>query len=164
VKHEKYQKKFLRHYDGDLTAKERSQIDQHLVECKNCRELYSGIVKIWKADKSASLMKPPQALWFDLKEKVEKIGMKDQSVPSKQSNIRLIFNSAVMLVAFGFAILVGSRFGIAISGQQMNKSEYLFTPKNNADEFGMSFFDLIPPNSVAKNLLMTPSTKKELQK
>ena len=51
-----------------------------------------------------------------------------------------------------------------LSKQSNTQSETYVYSENIQDEFGMSYFDAVPPNSIAKDLLVIPTTDKGLQK
>lgn len=163
MKHKKVQKKFLLYIDGDLFEAERLLIERHLNECSECKEHFDELAKIWNEERTLEQPLPSQALWYDLKDRMEKESLKKVPAATKISNVKLLLNTAITVAVVVFAVFVGSRFGSALSLQNTQSDTYVYS-ENIQDEFGMSYFDAGPPNSIAKDLFVIPTTDKGLQK
>lgn len=163
MKHKKIQKKFLLYIDGDLSEAEKLLIDQHLDECADCKRHFEELANIWSEERILESPLPSQALWYDLKDRMEKESLKKVPAAAKISNVKLLLNTAITVAIVVFAVFVGSRFGSALSTQSNTQSETYVYSENILDEFGMSYFDAVPPNSIAKDLFV-PTTDKGLQK
>lgn len=155
MKHQKIQKKFLLYFDGDLSEVEKILIDQHLEKCTDCKRHFEELVKIWNEEKTLGKPLPSQALWYDLKDRMEKV-----QVSTNVGNVKLLFNTAISFFVIVFAVFIGSRFGSALSTQ----SETYVYSENIQDEFGMSYFDAVPPNTIGKDIFISPANNKGMKK
>lgn len=164
MKHKNIQKKFLLYIDGDLSEVEKIFIDQHLDECADCKRHFEELAKIWNKERTLEQPLPSQALWYDLKDRMEKESLKKVSAATTISNVKLLLNTAITVVVVVFAVFVGSKFGTALNIQGSSQSKTHAYSENSIDEFGMSYFDTVPPNSIAKDLFVTPTSGKGLQK
>ena len=164
MKHKKIQKKFLLYIDGDLPESEKILIEQHLNECVTCNKQYEVITKIWKEERKLEQPLPSPALWYDLKNRMEKEAEKSIPLRAKVGNTKLLFNSVITVGVVVFAIFIGSRFGGLLSPQTTSRNVTYAQSKNIRDEFGMSYFDAVPPNSIAKDIFITGLDKGGLQK
>lgn len=160
MKHKKIQKKFLLYIDDDLSEVEKIFIDRHLDECAECKRHFEELANIWNEERTLEQPLPSQALWYDLKDRMEKESLKKVPAAATISNVKLLLNTAITVAVVVFAVFVGSRFGSALSTQ---RKTYVYS-ENIRDEFGMSYFDAVPPNSIAKDLFVIPTTDKGLQK
>lgn len=163
MKHKKIQKKFLLYIDGDLSEDENLLIDQHLNECRSCKRHFEELANIWNKERTLEQPLPSQALWYDLKDRMEKESLKKIPAAAMISNVKLLLNTAITVAVVVLAVFVGSRFGSALSPQNTQGDTYVYS-ENSIDEFGMRYFDAVPPNSIAKDLFVTPTTGKGLQK
>lgn len=163
MKHKKIQKKFLLYIDGDLSESEKLLIDQHLDECADCKRHFEELANIWNEERTLEQPLPSPSLWYDLKDRIEKENLKKAPASATISNFKLMLNTAITVVVVVFAVFVGSKFGSALSPQNTQSDTYAYS-ENIQDEFGMSYFDAVPPNSIAKDLLVIPTTDKGLQK
>lgn len=163
MKHKKNQKKFLLYIDGDLSEVEKLLIDQHFDECADCKRYFEELANIWNKERILESPLPSPALWYDLKDRMEKESLKKVPAAAKINNVKLLLNTAITVVVVVFAVFVGSRFGSALSRQNIQSETYVYS-ENIKDEFGMSYFDAVPPNSIAKDLFVIPTTDKGLQK
>ena len=164
MKHKKIQKRFLLYIDGDLNVAEKLIIDQHLNECVSCKKYFEELADIWMKERKFEKPLPSPALWYDLKNRMEKEAEKSIPLRAKVGNTKLLFNSVITVGVVVFAIFIGSRFGGLLSPQTTSRNVTYAQSKNIRDEFGMSYFDAVPPNSIAKDIFITGLDKGGLQK
>jgi len=164
MKHKKIQKRFLLYIDGDLNVAEKLIIDQHLNECVTCNKQYEVITKIWKEERKLEQPLPSPALWYDLKNRMEKEAEKSNPLRAIVGNTKLLFNSVITVGVVVFAIFIGSKFGSLLSPQNIGQSVTYSQSENNRDEFGMSYFDAVPPGSLAKDVFINTANDGGLQK
>lgn len=164
MKHKKIQKKFLLYIDGDLSEAEKLLIDQHLNECTSCKRRFEELAKIWNKDKILEKPLPSQALWFDLKDRIEKERLKKAPTTIKISNVKLILNTAFTFVVIVFAVFIGSKLGSELTPMGSTENGTYAYSENIQDEFGMSYFDAVPPNSLAKDIFIPPANNKGMKK
>ena len=164
MKHKKIQKKFLLYIDGDLSVAEKLMIDQHLNECVSCKKHFEELADIWMKERKFEKPLPSPALWYDLKNRMEKETERSNPLRAIVGNAKLLLNSVITVGVVVFAIFLGSRFGSVLSPQSAAQNVTYAQSENIRDEFGMSYFDAVPPNSLAKDLFITSPNNKGLQK
>ena len=164
MKHKKIQKRFLLYIDGDLNVAEKLIIDQHLNECVSCKKYFEELADIWMKERKFEKPLPSPALWYDLKNRMEKEAEKSIPLRAKVGNTKLLFNSVITVGVVVFAIFIGSKFGSLLSPQNIGQSVTYSQSENNRDEFGMSYFDAVPPGSLAKDVFITSTNDGGLQK
>lgn len=164
MKHKKIQKRFLLYIDGDLNAAEKLIIDQHLNECVGCKKHFEELAEIWNEERKFEKPLPSPALWYDLKNRMEKEAEKSIPFSAKVGNAKLLFNSVISIGVVVFAIFIGSRFGSLLNPQNVGQNVTYAQSENSRDEFGMSYFDAAPPNSLAKDIFITSANNEGLQK
>ena len=162
MKHKKIQKRFLLYIDGDLPETEKLLIEQHLIECYSCKNHFDGLANIWNEERRLEQPIPSPALWYNLKNRMEeKTGNPNRAVIN---NAKFLLNTALTVGVVMFAILTGSWFGSMLNPQTDGNNNSFALIKNTRDEFGMSYFDVVPPNSITKDLFLSVSNDKGLQK
>ena len=157
MKHNKIQKKFLLYIDGYLSEAEKLLIDQHLNECGDCKRHFEELTNIWNEERILESPMPSQALWYDLKDRIEKERLKKAPIKIMISNAKILLNTAFTIVVIVFAVFVGSKLGSELTPKGSTESGTFAYSKNIKDEFGMSYFDAVPPNSLAKDIFIPPS-------
>jgi len=162
MKHKKIQKRFLLYIDGDLPETEKLLIEQHLIECYSCKNHFDGLANIWNEERRLEQPIPSPALWYNLKNRMEeKTG---NPIRAAITNAKFLLNTAFTVGVVVFAILTGSWFGTKLNPQTGSNNNSLALMENTRDEFGMSYFDVVPPNSITKDLGLSASNDKGLQK
>lgn len=164
MKHKKIQKKFLLYIDGDLSEAEKLLIDQHLDECGDCKRHFEDLANIWNEERILESPLPSQALWYDLKDRIEKERLKKAPITIMISNAKMLLNTAFTVVVIVFAVFVGSKLGSELTSKGSTESGAYAYSKNIKDEFGMSYFDSVPPNSLAKDIFIPPANNEGMKK
>lgn len=164
MKHKKFQEKFLLYVDGDLSEAGKLLIDQHLDACVDCKRHFEELANIWNEERILESPLPSQVLWYDLKNRMEKESLKKAPIPIMISNAKMLLNTAFTVVVIVFAVFIGSKLGSELTPKGNAKNGTYAYSENIKDEFGMSYFDAVPPNSIAKDLLVISTTDKGLQK
>lgn len=162
MKHKKIQKRFLLYIDGDLPDAGKLLIEQHLSECSNCKKHFEELANIWNEEIKLEHLSPPPALWYALKNRMEeKTGI---PIRTALNNAKFLLNTAFTVGVVVFAILTGSWFGSKLNPQTGSNNNSFVQIENTRDEFGMSYFDVVPPNSITKDLFLSESNDKGLKK
>lgn len=154
MNHKKIQKQFLLYNDGDLSPKEKSLFDQHISECADCRTLFHEVSEIWRLESNIEKLVPSPTLWYKLKNRIEKTEAQP-FVISKLVNAKLFVSSALKFGVVALSIFIGARFGYLISPQSSTSNNSHAQIENIRDEFGLSYFNPVPPGSLAKDILIT---------
>jgi predicted anti-sigma-YlaC factor YlaD len=154
MNHNKIQKKFLLYFDGDLSASDKSAIDQHLNECAHCKKLFREVSEIWGQESNFEQPIPSPKLWYELKNRLEKETVRPLFI-NKLVDAKLLFESAIKIGMIAVSIFIGSRFGYIISLQSFTSINSVAQIENISDDFGLSYFEAVPPGSLAKEILVT---------
>lgn len=164
MKHNNIQKKFLLYIDGDLSEAEKLLIDQHLNDCGDCKRHFEELANIWNEERKLEQPLPSPILWYNLKDRMEKETAKQVPVRAIFGSVKLILNTAITVVVVFFAVFIGSKLGgELISKSSAENGTYAYSEKIQ-DEFGMSYFDAVPPNSLAKDIFIPPSNNEGMKK
>lgn len=164
MKHKKIQKRFLLYIDGDLPEAEKRLIEQHLTECSSCKKHYKELANIWNEERILEQLLPSPVLWYDLKNRIEGEIRKPFLIRILISNTKLFLNTAFTVVVVAFAILTGSWFGNRLNPRTEAKNNLYSQAENIRDDFGMSYFDVVLPNSITKDIFLSASNDRGLQK
>lgn len=164
MNHKKIQKKFLLYIDGDLSEDEKLLIDQHLDECSTCKQHFEDLANIWNEERKLEQPSPSTALWHSIKDRMEKKAAEKFSVMGVFGNVKIMLNTAIIVAVFAAAVFVGSKFGSLLYPYNSIQNDTYAYSENIWDEFGMNYFEVIPPNSIAKDIFVTPANDKGLQK
>ncbi|MCX6173970.1 MAG: zf-HC2 domain-containing protein [Ignavibacteriales bacterium] len=162
MKHKKIQKRFLLYIDGDLTETEKLLIEQHLTECSSCKKHFEELANIWNEEIKLEQPLPSPALWYALKNRMEEKTRNPGRVSI--TNAKLLLNTAFTVAVVVLAILTGSWFGSRLNPRTGVKNNSYVKTENIRDDFGMSYFDVVSPNSITKDIFLSASNDKGLQK
>lgn len=162
MKHKGIRRRFLLYIDGDLSETEKVLIERHLNECTGCKKHFEELANIWNEERKLEQLLPSPALWYSLKNRIEE-GARNPS-RAKINNAKLLFNTAFSVFVVVFAILTGSWFGSILNPQTRTRENLYTQTANIRDDFGMSYFDVVPPNSITKDIFLSVSNDKGLQK
>lgn len=164
MKHKNIQKKFLLYIDDYLSETEKLLIDQHLNECADCKRQFGELANIWNEERTLEKPLPSQALWYDLKDRMEKETAKQVPLRAIFGNVKLVLNAAITVVVIVFAVFIGSKLGSELTPMGIVKNGTYAYSENIKDEFGMSYFDAVPPNSLAKDIFITLANNEGMKK
>jgi predicted anti-sigma-YlaC factor YlaD len=164
MKHNKIQKKFLLYNDGYLSEAEKLLIEQHLDVCGDCKRYFEELANIWNEERKLESPLPSQALWYDLKDRIEKERFKKAPITIMVSNAKILLNTAFTMFVIVFAVFVGSKLGSELTPKGSTESGTYDYSENIKDEFGMSYFDAVPPNSLAKDIFIPPANNEGMRK
>ena len=112
---EKIQELILTDYlDGQLDAKCKDLVDQHLAGCPGCKE-FSGIVgrSVFEPFLKAESLRPPEQVWFSIKENIaaEQPGRSNvfaNFLENFQNSVRIPRPAIAFVTAMTLVIVVGT--------------------------------------------------------
>lgn len=154
MKHNKIRRKFILYLDGELPETEKRKIDKHLSICASCRDALNAVMELWKSEESSQVL-PPESLWYELKERRE--GKRTDRILGLRLNKKMILNTAAMIIVVIFSILSGSRLGTALNPSFENENKITLKNTITRDDFGINYFDILPPNSIAEDVFIFAS-------
>jgi len=154
MKHKKIRKKFILYLDGDLPETERNKIEQHLSGCESCKNALKAIDELWNNEKMYEAS-PPESLWYKLNYKLEEKRIKKTA--GLDVNKKLIFNIAATVTLIVISVFTGSRLGVSLNPSVNNENIVYHQSGEVRDDFGINYFDVLPPNSIAEEVFLTAS-------
>lgn len=164
MKHKKIQKRFHLYIDGNLPEADKVLIEQHLNECDSCKKHFEVLAELWNEERKLAQPLPSPALWYNLKNRMEGKTKKPILIREMIGNAKLLLNTAFTVVAVVFAIIIGSRFGSTLISKNGVQNNFYTQAEDIRDDFGLSYFDVVPPNSVAKDILFMTINDKGIRK
>jgi predicted anti-sigma-YlaC factor YlaD len=147
-----------------LPEAEKLLIEQHLNECSSCNKYYEELANIWKEERTLEQPLPSTELWFNIKNRIEGESRKPFLIKILIGNSKLFLNTAFTIAVVVCAILIGSWFGSGLNQQTESRNNFYSQAENIRDDFGMSYFDVVPPNSITMDIFLSASNDKGLQK
>lgn len=154
MKHKKIHKKFILYLDGDLHETERRKIEKHMLGCAECRNTLKAVSELWKNEEKIQIL-PPESLWHELKKKIEENRVEKASGLSVNKN--LIINTAAAIAIVVISVFTGSRLGVELNPSLEKESGIYFQNGSVRDDFGINYFDVLPPNSIAEDVFIFAS-------
>lgn len=148
MNHYKIEKQLLLYIDGTLPEEKKKIIAKHLKECSDCNRTYEMLAQAWNNENKIGESPEPD-LWFRLKDRIEK--NKRNSVGDKIGGVKIFFRTSLTVAVVVVAVIAGSWIGRSLNGQNNILTEMATV----REEFGLNYFDLIPPNNLAEGVLLT---------
>ncbi len=152
MNHKKIQKQLLLYIDGDLPKEKNIFIADHLKICSECANSFELLKHEWT---KAKILKeaPSPDLWFRLENRIEK--SKTNSFIFNIDSIKIFFRAAITVTTVVVAVLSGSWLGRSLDGRRAANDNEIIVNENNTlrEEFGMRYFEIIPPNNLADGIL-----------
>lgn len=150
MNHKKIKKQLLLYIDGDLSAEKKIFIANHLKECSECAGALEMLSQAWTNEKTIT-ENPAPDLWFRLKDRIEK--GKTNSVSNKIDGVKIFISASMTIAAVIVAVVTGSWLGRSLDSQNVIDEKIVTEMKTIGDEFGMRYFEVIPPNNLAESIL-----------
>ncbi len=154
MKHKKIRRKFILYLDGDLPETEKGKIEKHLSVCESCRNALKVIKELWDGEEKFQVL-PPESLWYKLKDRLEE--KRIDRILGLRLNKKKILKTAAAMVIVIISVLTGSRLGNALNPSFENENNIFLKNNITRDDFGINYFDILPPNSIAEDVFIFAS-------
>ena len=148
MKHKIVQKKILRYIDGDISEKERQEIESHLQHCKSCRkdvELLSGV---WDSSQLLNRARPSPFLWNKISTRLAGKNRKGRVSNMLWLFIRQAARPVFTVVIVLLGLFIGFRIGGRLIKQKPSKQQNYITTAQMDNEFGLNNFQLLSSGSL----------------
>ncbi len=157
--HKAIQKKLLRYLDDELSEQEKVKVQRHLERCETCRDALQTIELMWATERPIERKNAQPFLWTRIAARLQSERRRDFSERIEKIT-RLTLRPALTLAVLFLIIFSGIQLGNLMTGNT-GKTAALSTEKVT-DNFGMSYFEILPPGSIDANILaLTESERQE---
>lgn len=109
----KIHNKLFDYLNGELSDKEKNQVENHLLECNHCKRLFERAEKGWKAIREERISYQPY-FYTRLKQRIENRKIQTET-PVEW--VRAILQPAMYFVILGIGIFIGIQLGSGIDRQ-----------------------------------------------
>ncbi len=159
MNHKTIQKKLLRYLDGDLSIREKVKVRHHLESCRACRDTLKVLESMWVAERPIEQRTAPPFLWTRIAARLQT--QTEREIFKGFGNLlRWVLRSVMTVVVLIIMFFSGVKLGNLITGSTVDVAE--ISTERVTDNFGMSYFEILPPGSIDANLLAL--TENEMQK
>lgn len=159
MKHKLIRKKLLRYLDGDLSIKEKVKVRHHLESCRACRDALKMLESMWVAERPIERKTAPAFLWTRIAARLQ--SQTEREIFKGLGNpVRWVLRPVITVVVLLFIFFSGMKLGNLITGSTGDVTE--ISTERITDNFGMSYFEILPPDSIDANILaLTESERQE---
>jgi predicted anti-sigma-YlaC factor YlaD len=148
--HKAIQKKLLRYLDDELSEQEKVKVQRHLERCETCREALQTIELMWATERPIERKTAPPFLWTRIAARLQ--SQTELEIFKGLGNpVRWVLRPVMTVVVLLFIFFSGIQLGNLMTGNT-GKASALSTEKVT-DNFGMNYFEILPPGSVDANIL-----------
>ena len=158
MKHKLIQKKLLCYLDGDLSEREKVQVQRHLESCPECRDALKTVESMWAIEQPIERKTVAPFLWTRISSRLHAEAKQGFFKGSKKP-VRLALRPLVTAVVLIFIFYSGIKLGNLITGSTSDVSQV--SAENTIDNFGMSYFDILPPGSINAQVLVLIESEME---
>ena len=151
MKHKEIRKKLLRYIDAELPQEERSEIQNHLQRCEQCRKDVERLSGAWNLSQPIKRAQPSPFLWNRIS---EQLAGKTQKTPLHKLELfirqtaRPALTAAVVILGLFIGIKVGNRLMTAeLPGSQPADASIQLQ-----SEFGLENFRVFSSGSLGGEL------------
>jgi predicted anti-sigma-YlaC factor YlaD len=148
--HKAIQKKLLRYLDDELSEQEKVKVQRHLERCETCREALQTIELMWATERPIERKTAPPFLWTRIAARLQ--SQTELEIFKGLGNpVRWVLRPVMTVVVLLFIFFSGIQLGNLMTGNT-GKASALSTEKVT-DNFGMNYFEILPPGSIDANIL-----------
>ena len=147
------QKKLSAYQDRELEPTEQEQVKSHLLSCRDCREQFAELERVWKVVGQFEEIRPDPWFYPQLVRKVKE--PRERSLlPGLQWVFQMFRTPAIASILLAIGILAG-----AYLGNTLSRSDFLpFQPERPTYSQGalldsLKVFDPAPPGTLAHGYL-----------
>jgi len=153
------QKKFSAYQDGELKAREREEVGNHLLSCQSCREQYEKIEQVWQTLGALEEIRPDPWFYSQLVRKIKE--PREQGLlPTLQHVFQLVRAPAVASILLAIGILAGTYLGnILVQCDFLPFQSERSTYSQEALFDSLKAFESTPPGTLAHGYLQMVSYK-----
>lgn len=150
MRHKTIQKKLLSYLDNDLSDDEKQTIQRHLETCQECRDDIKTLERLWQSDRPIERIGVPPFIWARIANALKsekRRGFFDGVEFSFSRMLRPVFVVAILVLVF----IGGIELGTWIDHSEFD--EPMTAVEKPVDNFGLNYFDVMPPGSIDARLL-----------
>jgi predicted anti-sigma-YlaC factor YlaD len=153
MKCSKVQKKLSAYQDRELEPKEQEQVRSHLLSCRDCREQFAELERVWKIVGQFEEIRPDSWFYRQLLRKIEE-PRQQGLLPTVERFFQPLRTPAIASILLAIGILAGTYLG-----NTLVRSDFLpFRPERSTYSQEALFdslkaFDPAPPGTLADGYL-----------
>lgn len=145
MKHKSIRKKLLRYLDDDLSEREKEKMQRHIESCPGCRDALKAIEALWVTEQMIERQTAPPFLWTRIAGRLQS-QTKRGLIEEPENPARWVLRPVLTVVMLFLMLYSGIRLGNLMTGSTGDASE--ISTENPTDNFGMSYFEILPPGSI----------------
>jgi len=155
------QKKLSAYQDRELEPNEQEQVRGHLLSCRDCREQFAEIERVWKIVGQFEEIRPDPWFYLQVIRKIRE--PRERSLlPGLQWVFQMLRTPAIASILLAIGILASAYFGNILA-----RSDYFpfqpTQPTYSQEAFldSLKVFDPAPPGTFARGYLQMVSYKED---
>jgi anti-sigma factor RsiW len=160
----KVQMKLSSYQDRELEPKEQEQVKSHLLSCRDCREQFAELERVWKVVGQFREIRPDP--WF-YRQVVRKINEHREPglLPTIERFLQLLRTPAIASILLAIGILAGAYLGNILAHSDFLPFQPQRTSYSQEALFdSLKVFDPAPPGTLAHGYLQMVSYKENESK
>lgn len=159
MKCQNIQKKLSAYQDRELEPKEQEQVKIHLLGCRDCREQFAELDRIWKIVGQLEEIHPDPWFYRQLTRKIREPREQGQ-IPGVQWVFQMLRTPAIASILLAIGILAGAYLGnIMVRRDFLPLQPERPTYSQEALFDSLKVFDPAPPGTLAHGYLQMVSYK-----
>jgi predicted anti-sigma-YlaC factor YlaD len=161
MKCSKVQKKLSAYQDRELEPTEQEQVKSHLLSCRDCREQFAELERVWKIVGQFEEIRPDPWFYRQLLRKIEE-PLQQGLLPTIERFFQPLRTPAIASILLAIGILAGTYLGNTLA-----RSDFFpFQPERSTysqEAFldSLKAFDPVPPGTLAHGYLQIVSYKED---
>ena len=161
MKCSKVQKKLSAYQDRELEPTEQEQVKSHLLSCRDCREQFAELERVWKIVGQFEEIRPDPWFYRQLLRKIEE-PRQQGFLPTIERFFQPLRTPAIASILLAMGILAGTYLGNILARSdffpfQPERSTY----SQEALFDSLKVFDPAPPGTLAHGYLQMVSYKED---
>jgi predicted anti-sigma-YlaC factor YlaD len=155
------QKKLSAYQDRELEPTEQEQVKSHLLSCRDCREQFAELERVWKIVGQFEEIRPDPWFYRQLLRKIEE-PLQQGLLPTIERFFQPLRTPAIASILLAIGILAGTYLGNTLA-----RSDFFpFQPERSTysqEAFldSLKAFDPVPPGTLAHGYLQIVSYKED---
>ena len=160
MKHKEIQKKLLRYLDDELPQEERSEIQNHLERCEQCRQDIDLLSGAWNLSQPIKRSQPSPFLWNKISARLDSKAQKGQLIHKAVLFIRQMAQPALTAAVVILGLFIGINLGDRMITAQLSNQQTAITTTQSQSEFGLENFRVLSSSSLGSELAALMDYKK----
>ena len=158
MKCSKIQKKLSAYQDNELETHEREEIRSHLLSCRDCREEFAELERVWQTLGGLEEIHPDPWFYRQIVRKIKE-PREQASLPTMQHVFWLFRTPAAVSIILIIGLLAGSYLGSILTRYDLFPFQNYPVSDSRGVLTSMRVFDPAPPGTLAEGYYRMASYK-----